>query len=148
MNEGGLNLRPKDEQRIEVLIRIEAGFLGMSEGAAVMGLSERQVRRLLTAYRAEGPRGLYTETAVSGQLTPFRMSYGSASVPLPGGSMPGSTTPTWRSSSVNGRGSPSPAPLFRTCSVRPASAHPGPRSAAPGTVPAGNVTPRRGCCCR
>lgn len=58
MNEGGLNLRPKDEQRIEVLIRIEAGFLGMSEGAAVMGLSERQVRRLLTAYRAEGPRGL------------------------------------------------------------------------------------------
>jgi transposase len=57
MEEGGLNLTKRDEQRIGVLIRIEAGVLGKAEGAVLLGLSERQVRRLVVRYRSEGPRG-------------------------------------------------------------------------------------------
>ena len=57
MKEGGLVLTKGDEQRIGVLIRIEGGVLGVREGAVLLGLSERQVRRLLVRYRLEGPRG-------------------------------------------------------------------------------------------
>jgi len=57
MEEGGLVLNKKDEQRIGVLVRIEAGVLGVGEGSVLLGLSERQVRRLLARYRSEGPRG-------------------------------------------------------------------------------------------
>ncbi len=58
MKEGGLNLRPKDERRIEVLIRVGTGLLGVPEAARLLGVSERRVRRLLKAYGAEGPRGI------------------------------------------------------------------------------------------
>lgn len=56
--EGGLVLTTKDEQRIEILIRTEAGQLSAGEAAGLLGVSERQARRLLVAYRREGPRGL------------------------------------------------------------------------------------------
>lgn len=58
MKDGGLVLKAKDEQRIEVLIRVEAGLLTAGAAALLMGVSERQARRLLVAYRAEGPRGI------------------------------------------------------------------------------------------
>lgn len=57
MKEGGLNLRPKDERRIEVLIRIRAGFLGVPEAGRLLGLGERQVSGLQSACGTEGPRG-------------------------------------------------------------------------------------------
>jgi transposase len=58
MKDGGLVLKAKDERRIEVLIRVEAGLLAVGDAAALLGVSERQARRLVTAYRAEGPRGI------------------------------------------------------------------------------------------
>lgn len=58
MEEGGLVLKAKDEQRIEVLIRVEAGLLTPAGAAVLLGLSERQARRLLVAYRERGPRGV------------------------------------------------------------------------------------------
>ena len=58
MKDGGLVLKAKDEQRIEVLMRVEAGLLTAGAAALLMGVSERQARRLLVAYRAEGPRGI------------------------------------------------------------------------------------------
>ena len=58
MEEGGLVLNTKDEQRIEVLIRTAAGQLSVGDAAGLLGLSERQARRLLTAYRRDGPRGV------------------------------------------------------------------------------------------
>lgn len=58
MNEGGLVLKAKDEQRIEVLVRLEAGMLDVVAAARLMGVSERQVRRLRSAYREAGPRGV------------------------------------------------------------------------------------------
>lgn len=51
-------LTSKDEQRIGVLVRMEAGQLRAGEAAVLLGLSERQVRRLLESYRAAGPRGV------------------------------------------------------------------------------------------
>lgn len=58
MNEGGLVLKAKDEQRIEVLVRLEAGMLDVNGAARLMGVSERQVQRLRAAYREAGPRGV------------------------------------------------------------------------------------------
>lgn len=58
MEEGGLVLKAKDEQRIEVLIRVEAGHLSVVEAAGLLTVSERQVRRLLVSYRLQGPRGV------------------------------------------------------------------------------------------
>ena len=58
MKDGGLLLTANDERRIEVLIRIEAGLLAVADAAELLGVGERQARRLLAAYRAEGPRGI------------------------------------------------------------------------------------------
>ena len=58
MEDGGLLLKANDERRIEVLIRIEAGLLAVADAAGLLGVGERQARRLLAAYRAEGPRGV------------------------------------------------------------------------------------------
>lgn len=58
MEDGGLTLRKNDERRIEVLNRVLAGLLSAAEAAPLLGISERQTRRLVSAYRAEGPRGI------------------------------------------------------------------------------------------
>lgn len=58
MEKGGLVLKAKDERRVEVLIRVEAGLLSATGAAALLGVSERQARRLAAAFRAEGVRGV------------------------------------------------------------------------------------------
>lgn len=58
MEEGGLVLQAKDERRVEVLNRVLAGLLQITEAAPLLGVGERQARRLLAAYREEGPRGI------------------------------------------------------------------------------------------
>ena len=54
----GLTLNPKDERRIGVLNRVLEGLLTVAESAPLLGVSERQARRLLVAYRKEGARSL------------------------------------------------------------------------------------------
>lgn len=56
--EGGLQLSAADERRIEVLIQVVAGLLTVSSAAPLLGVSERQARRLLAAYQQQGPRGV------------------------------------------------------------------------------------------
>ena len=51
-------LTVKDKQRIEVVQRVEAGRLGVEEGALVLGCSVRTVFRLMAALREEGIEGL------------------------------------------------------------------------------------------
>lgn len=58
MEEGGLVLTLKDEQRIGVLIRLEAGLLTLASAAGLLGVSERQARRIVAAYRRDGPRAI------------------------------------------------------------------------------------------
>src|SRR3989304_1858935 len=58
MNEGGLRLNTRDERRIEVLNRVLPGWLTTQAAASLLGVSERQARRLVLAYRREGPRGV------------------------------------------------------------------------------------------
>jgi transposase len=54
----GLTLSSKDERRAVVLGQVGAGLLSISEAAALIGVSERQARRLLAAYQTSGPRGI------------------------------------------------------------------------------------------
>lgn len=54
----GLTLTANDERRIEVLNRVLAGDLTTMAAAPLLGVSERQARRLLASYREDGPRGL------------------------------------------------------------------------------------------
>lgn len=58
MEDGGLILKPNDERRIDVLNRLSAGILTGSEAATLLGLSDRQTRRLAAAYRDQGVRGV------------------------------------------------------------------------------------------
>lgn len=58
MEEGGLRLSSKDERRIEVLNRVVAGLLTTAAAAPLLGVGERQARRLVGAYRRDGPRGI------------------------------------------------------------------------------------------
>jgi len=51
-------LSTKDERRVEVLNRVLAGMLTTATAAPLLGVSERQARRLLAAYRRDGPRGI------------------------------------------------------------------------------------------
>ncbi len=54
----GLTLSKEEERRAVVLGQVGAGILGVGEAAGLIGVSERQVRRLLAAYQREGPRGI------------------------------------------------------------------------------------------
>lgn len=56
--EEGLTLSKKEQKRLMVLNRIERKEVSTSGGASVLEVSERQVWRLLSAYRKEGARGL------------------------------------------------------------------------------------------
>jgi transposase len=58
MEEDGLHLTAKDARRIDILIRVEAGLASASEAGALLGVSERQVRRLLARYRTEGAQSV------------------------------------------------------------------------------------------
>lgn len=54
----GLQLSTKEVRRIEVLNRVLAGSLTLVEAAPLLGVSERQARRLLATYQQDGPRGM------------------------------------------------------------------------------------------
>lgn len=58
MNEGGLVLKAKDEHRIDILMRLAGGLVSLAEAAALLGVGERQARRLAASYQSEGPRGV------------------------------------------------------------------------------------------
>lgn len=51
-------LTQREQQRLAILNEVERGNLRTEEAAAVIGVSERQVRRLLAAYRREGATAL------------------------------------------------------------------------------------------
>nr|WP_244559648.1 MULTISPECIES: ISNCY family transposase [unclassified Azospirillum] len=48
----------RDVRRVEVLAEIESGQLGVSDASGILGLSERQVWRLLDRYRCDGGGGI------------------------------------------------------------------------------------------
>lgn len=48
----------EEARRLEVLVRLRDGLLTAREASEILGLSERQVRRILAAYREEGAAGL------------------------------------------------------------------------------------------
>ena len=51
-------LGSKEQRRAQVLHRVVSGIWGRGEAATALGVSERQVRRLLAAYEAHGPGAL------------------------------------------------------------------------------------------
>jgi len=53
-----VTLNTKEQKRLMVLSGVGEGRLGAGEGAGVLGLSVRQLRRLLARYRKEGAAGL------------------------------------------------------------------------------------------
>ncbi len=57
MNEG-LTLRREEERRARVLNELDAGRISRALAGELLGVSERQVYRLLKDYRSEGPAGL------------------------------------------------------------------------------------------
>jgi transposase len=56
--EAAVQLGPAQQQRAVVLNRVLAGVLTIRAAAALLGLSERQVKRLKAAYAREGPAAL------------------------------------------------------------------------------------------
>ena len=53
-----VTLNRKEQRRLRVLNQVETGKMIGREAAKVIGLSLRQVRRLLAAYRKEGTAAL------------------------------------------------------------------------------------------
>jgi transposase len=54
----GLTVGKQEERRAAVLQRVEAGVLGLGEAATLIGVGERQLRRLLKGYRESGVRSV------------------------------------------------------------------------------------------
>lgn len=71
MKEEQLMMSLKDRDRLKVLHGLERGKLSQQAGAAELGLSTRQLRRLQTRYRAEGDRGIIHRSR--GQSSPHRL---------------------------------------------------------------------------
>jgi len=58
MEEERISLGTREQKRATVLNQVLAGSLTLPEGAAVLGLSVRQLKRLKRRYRQRGPAGL------------------------------------------------------------------------------------------
>jgi transposase len=58
MNNRCVTLTVKDQKRLMLITEVDAGRLTAREAAEVLGLSLRQTRRLIAAYRQEGAAGL------------------------------------------------------------------------------------------
>jgi transposase len=56
--EGRLTLNRKEQVRLMVLNQVEKGKMKGKEAGEVLGVSIRQVRRLIAGYRKEGAGGL------------------------------------------------------------------------------------------
>lgn len=48
----------RELKRVEVLARVQAGALKVKDAAVLMGVCERQGKRLWAVYQAKGPAGL------------------------------------------------------------------------------------------
>lgn len=70
--EEGLTLSKREERRLNLIVAIEGKQVTVAEVAQALGLSERQVSRLLSRYRVEGIRGLVHQNRgkTSGRRTP------------------------------------------------------------------------------
>ena len=53
-----ITLTGREQQRLVVVTQIMMGELSMKDGAAAVGISKRQMQRIVAAYREEGPAGL------------------------------------------------------------------------------------------
>src|SRR5687768_11092091 len=58
MDEERITLTKREQQRAMVLTQVVAGAWTVTEAAGMLGLSARQVRRLLRGYEARGPVAL------------------------------------------------------------------------------------------
>lgn len=58
MNERGVILTVREQKRLRVITELDAGRVSAQEAADVLGLSSRQVWRLVAAFRKEGAAGL------------------------------------------------------------------------------------------
>ena len=56
--EGMVTVSKKEQKRAMVIGEVEKGEVGGREGAAVLGISVRHLRRIVAAYREEGVAGL------------------------------------------------------------------------------------------
>lgn len=56
-----IEMSKKEISRLEVLSRVQEGHTGSAEAARMLGLSERQVRRLRRVYEREGAAGLVSK---------------------------------------------------------------------------------------
>ncbi len=56
-----LKMSAKELTRLEIMQRIEGQGLKQKEAAAILGLSERHIKRLYRAYREQGASGLISK---------------------------------------------------------------------------------------
>src|SRR5438132_1091141 len=58
MKEGNVTLNTKEQRRLMILNQLGSGSLASQEGAGLLGISERQLRRLRRAYQERGAAAL------------------------------------------------------------------------------------------
>jgi len=62
-----VTLNQDEQRRLLVLNEVISGRLTAGRAGELLGLSERQIRRILAAYREEGPLLLLTATGGGGR---------------------------------------------------------------------------------
>ena len=116
-----ISVDARAQRRLYVLQHLDAGRIMADEAARILGLSVRQARRLLAAFRSEGSRGWSTATPGRRPGTGRRTTCGTAWSSSPGPRTRGSTGPTWPSCSRSARVSRSPSGPCAGSSTRLAS---------------------------
>ena len=59
MNERNVTLTVQEQKRLKVITEVDAGRMTGIEAAEVLGISLRQTRRLIAAYREKGAAGYF-----------------------------------------------------------------------------------------
>ena len=87
-------LNQREQARLRVLNSVLVYQLDRAQAAEIMGISERQLRRILAAYRREGAAALSLATGVASPATRFPRMWPPRWSPWPAGNTPASTTAT------------------------------------------------------
>ncbi|MBY0545357.1 MAG: helix-turn-helix domain-containing protein [Gammaproteobacteria bacterium] len=61
MNKGTITMSLRDVSRLEVIQKVRSKQLSVKEAGSLLGVSERQIKRLTRAYREEGAQGLISK---------------------------------------------------------------------------------------
>jgi len=86
---GDIRMSSKERKRLGVMVRVDAGELGLKDASRILGISYRHAKRVRKRYREEGDVGLVHRSKGRDSNRAFRKTRGQESLVCTGEGMLG-----------------------------------------------------------